>query len=155
MQFIFRFVAGGSIASLFAALGDVLKPKSFAGLFGAAPSVALATLGLPILLAGRLYAAHEARSMIAGALAFFVYAIVCSHLLISCSAADRPPSGLTRGCTMLSCFSASHETDAYIRDLHQTVVVAALLCLFAFMQHPDDRRLCGSTSAAHLPANSD
>jgi Protein of unknown function (DUF3147) len=38
-----RFVAGGLIVSLFAVLGDVLRPKSFAGLFGAAPSVALAT----------------------------------------------------------------------------------------------------------------
>jgi hypothetical protein len=81
-QFIFRFVAGGFIVSLFAALGDVLKPKSFAGLFGAAPSVALATLGLAVLTEGRLYAAHQARSMLAGALAFFLYAIVCSHLLL-------------------------------------------------------------------------
>ena len=30
--------------SAFAALGDSLRPKSFAGLFGAAPSIALATL---------------------------------------------------------------------------------------------------------------
>jgi len=80
-QFIFRFVAGGFIVSLFAALGDVLKPKSFAGLFGAAPSVAVATLGLAILTEGPLYAADEARSMIAGALAFFIYAIVCSRLM--------------------------------------------------------------------------
>jgi hypothetical protein len=55
---------------LFAALGDVLNPKSFAGLFGAAPSVALATLELTIAADGRLYAATEARSMIVDALAF-------------------------------------------------------------------------------------
>jgi hypothetical protein len=41
MQFIFRFIVGGVIVSLFAGLGGVLKPKSFAGLFGAASSVAL------------------------------------------------------------------------------------------------------------------
>ncbi len=46
-QYLFRFLVGGAIVSVFACLGDVLKPKSFAGLFGAAPSVALATLGLP------------------------------------------------------------------------------------------------------------
>jgi hypothetical protein len=34
---ILRFVIGGIVVSAFAALGDVLKPKSFAGLFGAAP----------------------------------------------------------------------------------------------------------------------
>jgi transposase len=33
--------------SAFAALGDTLRPKSFAGLFGAAPSIALATLQSP------------------------------------------------------------------------------------------------------------
>ena len=35
-QIVVRFVIGGFIVSLFAALGDALKPKSFAGLFGAA-----------------------------------------------------------------------------------------------------------------------
>jgi hypothetical protein len=33
MDFIFRFVVGGLIVSLFAVLGDVLKPKTFARLF--------------------------------------------------------------------------------------------------------------------------
>jgi hypothetical protein len=79
---LFRFVVGGLIVSLFATLGDVLKPKSFAGLFGAAPSVALATLGLTIAADGKLYAATEARSMIAGAFAFFVYAAFCSRLMM-------------------------------------------------------------------------
>jgi hypothetical protein len=39
-----RFLAGGIAVSGFAALGDTLRPKSFAGLFGAASSIALATL---------------------------------------------------------------------------------------------------------------
>jgi hypothetical protein len=80
-QLIFRFIIGGFIVSLFAALGDVLKPKSFAGLFGAAPSVALATLGLTISSEGAIYAATEARSMIAGAVGFCLYALVCSRLM--------------------------------------------------------------------------
>jgi len=49
MQLVIRFLVGGVIVSLFAVLGDVLQPKSFAGLFGAAPSVALATLALTML----------------------------------------------------------------------------------------------------------
>jgi sulfite exporter TauE/SafE len=64
------FVIGGIVVSAFAALGDVLKPKSFAGLFGAVPSIALATLGLTIAANGKMHAATEARSMIAGALVF-------------------------------------------------------------------------------------
>ena len=73
---------GGVVVSLFAALGDVLKPKSFAGLFGAAPSVALATLGLTIATDGKVHAATEARSMIVGAVAFCVYAAFCSRLMM-------------------------------------------------------------------------
>ena len=79
---IIRFAIGGLVVSLFAMTGDVLKPKSFAGLFAAAPSVALATLGLTILANGKLYAATEARSMIAGALAFCLYAALCSWLMM-------------------------------------------------------------------------
>jgi hypothetical protein len=81
-EFVVRFVIGGLVVSAFAALGDVLKPKSFAGLFGAAPSIALATLGLTIHAQGKLYAATEARSMIAGALAFCLYACFCSWLMM-------------------------------------------------------------------------
>ena len=71
---LLRFLTGGIVVSAFAVLGDLLKPKSFAGLFGAAPSVALATLGLTVATQGRSYAATEARSMAGGAVAFFVYA---------------------------------------------------------------------------------
>jgi len=82
MQLVYRFIAGGFIVSLFAALGAVLKPKSFAGLFGAAPSVAIATLALTILSDGKLYAAQEARSMIAGAIAFFFFASAVIWLIM-------------------------------------------------------------------------
>jgi hypothetical protein len=81
-ELVLRFFIGGLAVSAFAALGDVLKPKSFAGLFGAAPSIALATLGITIHTFGKTYAATEARSMIAGALAFCFYACVCSWLMM-------------------------------------------------------------------------
>ncbi len=71
---LFRFLIGGAVVSAFSALGDTLKPKSFAGLFGAAPSVGLETLALTISTDGASYASTEARSMIAGAFAMFVYA---------------------------------------------------------------------------------
>ena len=85
LQIAFRFLVGGLVVSLFAALADTLKPKSFAGLFGAAPSVALATLGLTIAVDGKAFAALEARSMLAGAAAFFLYAIVCTMILMRSS----------------------------------------------------------------------
>ena len=85
LQIAFRFLVGGLVVSLFAALADTLKPKSFAGLFGAAPSVALATLGSTILVEGGSYAALEARSMIAGAAAFLLYALICMTVLMHSS----------------------------------------------------------------------
>jgi hypothetical protein len=36
MDLIFRFILGESLWSLFAIIGDVMKPKTFAGLFAAA-----------------------------------------------------------------------------------------------------------------------
>jgi Protein of unknown function (DUF3147) len=66
-EVIVRFLIGGSAVSLFAVLGEVLKPKSFAGLFGAAPSVALATLALTLTQKAPNYAALECRSMLFGA----------------------------------------------------------------------------------------
>lgn len=77
-ELLLRFLIGGAVVSAFAVLGSVFKPKSFAGLFGAAPSVALATLTLTVVSDGRWYAAREARSMIVGAIAFFVYASLVS-----------------------------------------------------------------------------
>ncbi len=73
-ELIVRFVVGGLFVSAFAILSDVLKPKCFAGLFGAAPSIALATLLLTVEKQGAAYAAVEAWWMIAGAFAFFLYA---------------------------------------------------------------------------------
>jgi hypothetical protein len=78
---LIRFLVGGVVVSLFAALGDVLRPRSFAGLFGAAPSIALATVSLTIHKEGRGFAAIEGRSMLLGAVAFLCYAVLASLLL--------------------------------------------------------------------------
>jgi uncharacterized membrane protein (GlpM family) len=78
---LIRFLVGGLVVSLFSSIGDVLRPKSFAGLFGAAPSIALATVGLTIAQNGKAYAAAECRSMMRGAIAFFVYALSVSWVL--------------------------------------------------------------------------
>jgi urea transporter len=78
---LIRFLIGGTIVSLFSSLGDILRPKSFAGLFGAAPSIALATIGLTIEQNGKSYAAVEGRSMMLGAIAFLVYSLNVSWVL--------------------------------------------------------------------------
>ena len=81
-EYVLRFVLGGAVVSAFAMLGDILRPKSFAGLFGAAPSVALATLGIAIAQHGTGYAAVQTRAMIAGALALSCYSILVCQLLM-------------------------------------------------------------------------
>ena len=68
-ELVARFLIGGTLVSLFAVLGDLFEPKSFGGLFGAAPSVALATLALSIRAHGPAYGSVEARSMVIGAIA--------------------------------------------------------------------------------------
>jgi Protein of unknown function (DUF3147) len=77
-EYVLRFLVGGAVVAGFAALGDALRPKSFAGLFGAAPSIALATLLITLSKQGSAFAALEGRSMIAGALALAAYSwLVC------------------------------------------------------------------------------
>jgi Protein of unknown function (DUF3147) len=81
LEYLLRFIAGGVAVSAFAVLGDTLRPKSFAGLFGAAPSIALATLLITLSQKGAPFAAVEGRSMIVGALALAAYSWTVSLLL--------------------------------------------------------------------------
>jgi hypothetical protein len=81
-EYLLRFLVGGVVVSAFAMSGDVIRPKSFAGLFGAAPSVALGTLGIAIYLHGASYAAIQARSMMAGAVALSLYSVIVCQLLM-------------------------------------------------------------------------
>lgn len=90
IELIIRFIIGGLIVSAFAVIGDMLRPKSFAGLFGAAPSVALATLALTFLTKGPTEASLDGRSMIAGAVALGVYGLLASRMLL-----ERRASALT------------------------------------------------------------
>jgi hypothetical protein len=103
-EILLRIVVGGAAVSAFAILGDLVRPKSFAGLFGAAPSVALATLVLTVAKEGKEYASVEARSMILGAAAFFVYASIVSRLLVRRKLAALPVTGaaivLWLGCAL-------------------------------------------------------
>lgn len=78
-----RFLLGGVLVSVFAVVGEVVRPRSFAGIFGAAPSVALAGLGLACATESAHYAAVESRTMMIGAIALIVYSSTCAILLRS------------------------------------------------------------------------
>lgn len=81
MELIIRFVLGGLIVCAFAVIGAGFGPKSFGGIFGAAPSVALATLGLTFITKGPKVVGLEGRSMIAGAIALAAYSLVAMYFL--------------------------------------------------------------------------
>lgn len=80
-ELLLRFVFGGVIVSAFAVIGDIVRPKSFAGLFAAAPSVALASLGLAFHTHTAERVVLETRSMLIGAVALGVYSLVVGQLL--------------------------------------------------------------------------
>ena len=79
-----RVLAGGALVVAFAMLSDMLKPKMFAGLFGAAPTVATASLLVNGLAMGPAKDEKYATGMIAGAVGLIVYgaaaALAVKHL---------------------------------------------------------------------------
>jgi hypothetical protein len=80
-EYVIRFFVGGVVVSVFALMGDILRPKSFAGLLGAAPSVALVSLALANSSHGTSYVQTESAAMLAGAGALFIYSIIICQLL--------------------------------------------------------------------------
>ena len=81
-EYVVRFIAGGIVVSAFALLGDILRPKSFAGLFSAAPSVALVTLALAFEKEGAEYVGAEAQAMFFGSVALGMSGFLVCHLLM-------------------------------------------------------------------------
>ena len=74
-------LAGGALVVAFALLSQGLEPKRFAGLFSAAPAVALAGLTVTLLDKGAHDAHQSAVGMIAGGVGMAVYAAAVIPLL--------------------------------------------------------------------------
>jgi uncharacterized membrane protein (GlpM family) len=71
-----KALLGGGLVVAFAVLAQALSPKRFAGVFAAAPSVALASLFITTLHKGPDDARRDCVGMIAGAIGFLIYALV-------------------------------------------------------------------------------
>jgi len=71
-----KAVNGGLFVVLFSLIAEMLEPKRFAGLFSAAPSVALANLIVVILAQGHGDGIANTRGMVIGALAFSLSCLV-------------------------------------------------------------------------------
>ena len=74
-------IGGGTLVVVFALLSETLSPKRFAGLFGAAPAVALVGLTLAILDKGSGDAHQAAVGMLAGCAGMIAYALAAVPLL--------------------------------------------------------------------------
>ena len=74
-------LAGGSLVSAFALLSEGLSPKRFAGLFSAAPAVAIASLTIVLLDKGGHEAHRNSLGMLAGSAGMVAYAATAVPLL--------------------------------------------------------------------------
>jgi uncharacterized membrane protein (GlpM family) len=72
---VIKMLNGGLFVVAFALLGEMLRPKRFAGLFSAAPSVALANMTVVIATQGHRDAIANTRGMVVGAAAFALSAL--------------------------------------------------------------------------------
>jgi uncharacterized membrane protein (GlpM family) len=69
------------VVVLFALVGEMAKPKRFAGIFSAAPTIALANLTVTALTAGSKDFPAYGLGMLAGTAGFLAYGLVCPVLI--------------------------------------------------------------------------
>lgn len=74
-------LAGGVLVVVFALMGQVLEPKRFAGIFSAAPSIAIAGLAVTVLAVGDGPAARAAHGMLFGAAGFVAFSVLVRPLI--------------------------------------------------------------------------
>lgn len=73
---LLKGVVGGSLVVVLALLGEVIRPRSLAGLTSSAPTIATASLLVTLLTSGALMALNLSLGMIAGAVGFVVWCTV-------------------------------------------------------------------------------
>lgn len=78
---VVRLTAGGALVVVFALISDVVKPKMFAGLFSAAPSVATASLLVTGLADGPAKAQTYGSGMILGAIGLVFFSAAAAVLV--------------------------------------------------------------------------
>jgi uncharacterized membrane protein (GlpM family) len=71
-----KALAGGLLVVAFAAAAQMINPKRLAGILSAAPSVALGSLAVTLVVKGVPDAQTAAQGMVLGAIAFTVYCLV-------------------------------------------------------------------------------
>lgn len=83
LSVVIHAVAGGLLVVCFALVAEMVKPKDFAGLFAAAPSIALASLVLTVVAMGSKVAAVAASGMAVGGLGMVAFCAVAIYTVRS------------------------------------------------------------------------
>ncbi|MFN2463683.1 MAG: DUF3147 family protein [Candidatus Dormibacteria bacterium] len=78
---VLRGFLGGTSVCLFAVVGEILQPKKFAGLFAAAPAVAIASLGITAATKGLNAVHQDGLGMAVGAVAMTCYCVATVFVL--------------------------------------------------------------------------
>lgn len=81
MTTLIQALAGGVLVVAFALLGEMVRPKRLAGIFSAAPSIAIAGLVVTVVAKGDVQASHAALGMMFGAAGFVAFALCVRALL--------------------------------------------------------------------------
>lgn len=78
---ILKGLVAGTLVVVFSVVAQAVKPKTLAGVFGAAPTIAAASLAVTLLSDGATRAAAFAAGMVAGSAAMLGYCITDASLL--------------------------------------------------------------------------
>jgi uncharacterized membrane protein (GlpM family) len=81
LTIVIRAAAGGLLVLAFALISEAVKPKRFAGLFSAAPAVAIAGLVVTLVTTPGSDARDASLGMLAGSAGMLAYAVAVVALL--------------------------------------------------------------------------
>lgn len=90
---IVQALAGGTLVVAFALVGQAVEPKRFAGLFSAAPSIAIAGLVVTVVASGDGQASKASLGMMLGAAGFVAFSSLVRPLLVRMGAAASSAVG--------------------------------------------------------------
>ena len=76
---LLKAVIGGVLVVLFSCVGESIKPRRLAGIASAAPSIALASLAITLVVSGGASARNLSVGMTTGAIALIAWCLVAAH----------------------------------------------------------------------------
>jgi uncharacterized membrane protein (GlpM family) len=76
-----KALASGVLVVVFSLIAEAVRPRSFSGLFGAAPSIAIVSLLITETSKGAHAARQQSFAMMFGALALAVYCVVATDTI--------------------------------------------------------------------------